>query len=253
PPYAADTPMGIAMRHITDPIPRIRQLNPGLPKQIERVIRRAMAKSPQDRYQTAAELAGSLTKDEAWMSPVVAKWSPPIQSDTLAGQAVSVDSSGAPPGTAEAAGRERLRAPLEGEVQPSPLRRVPRRALAAGAVLGFLVFGAAFAAGVTGGLTRTPTPSPRPTELAATTQQSGVVLSPTRPPSQIPTASPTTTATATATFMPRPSSTDVPVAAPPSSTPPPTQPPTDTPAPPATDTEVPAPGCTPPEIICEPE
>ncbi len=45
-PYAADTPMGIAMRHITDPVPRIRKLNPRLPKHVERVIRRAMAKSP---------------------------------------------------------------------------------------------------------------------------------------------------------------------------------------------------------------
>ncbi|MGH2619611.1 MAG: serine/threonine-protein kinase, partial [Anaerolineales bacterium] len=112
PPYAADTPMGIAMRHVTDPIPRIRQLNPGLPKQIERVIRRAMAKSPQDRYQSAAELAGALTKDEAWMSPVAAKWTPPIQSDTLAGQVVSAGVSGAPPGSAVAAGREGLRTPL---------------------------------------------------------------------------------------------------------------------------------------------
>jgi len=80
--YLSD--FGIAMRHVTDPIPRIRQLNPRLPKQVERVIQRAMAKSPRDRYQSAAELAGALSENQAWMGPAGAKWPPPIQSDTLA-------------------------------------------------------------------------------------------------------------------------------------------------------------------------
>lgn len=56
-PYDADTPMGIAIKHILDPIPDIRALNPDLPDDVEQVITCAMAKDPDDRFETASELA----------------------------------------------------------------------------------------------------------------------------------------------------------------------------------------------------
>jgi serine/threonine protein kinase len=59
-PYEADTPMGVALKHITDPVPHIRDANPQLPPGIETVIQVAMAKSKNDRFPTATELVEAL-------------------------------------------------------------------------------------------------------------------------------------------------------------------------------------------------
>ena len=60
-PYEATTPMGVAVKHITDPVPEILKMNPGLPEQTDVIIKTAMAKDPSLRYQTATELAQALT------------------------------------------------------------------------------------------------------------------------------------------------------------------------------------------------
>jgi tRNA A-37 threonylcarbamoyl transferase component Bud32 len=59
-PYEATTPMGVAVKHITDPVPEILKDNPGLPEQTDIIIKTAMAKDPSLRYQTATELAQAL-------------------------------------------------------------------------------------------------------------------------------------------------------------------------------------------------
>ncbi len=56
-PYEADTPMGLAVAHITEPVPSILSLKPDLPPLCARLITRALAKHPDDRYPTAGELA----------------------------------------------------------------------------------------------------------------------------------------------------------------------------------------------------
>jgi serine/threonine-protein kinase len=56
-PYDADTPMGLAVKHITEPVPRILTLNPELPPAIETVIGRAMAKSRTERYPNTQAMA----------------------------------------------------------------------------------------------------------------------------------------------------------------------------------------------------
>src|SRR6185503_19843698 len=43
-PYEADTPMAVAFKHITDPVPQILASNPNLPDAVEDVIQMAMAK-----------------------------------------------------------------------------------------------------------------------------------------------------------------------------------------------------------------
>lgn len=60
-PYDAETPMGIAMRHITDPVPRILEVKPDLPGGVEAIISRAMAKDRNHRFATAVEMAGLLS------------------------------------------------------------------------------------------------------------------------------------------------------------------------------------------------
>jgi len=56
PPYKADTPMAVMIKHITDPLPLPRLLNPAIPETLELVILKGMAKNPEDRYPTAGEL-----------------------------------------------------------------------------------------------------------------------------------------------------------------------------------------------------
>ncbi len=56
-PYQADTPTKLMMKHVLDPVPRIRDVDPRLPEGADEVVGRAMAKDRQARFATAGELA----------------------------------------------------------------------------------------------------------------------------------------------------------------------------------------------------
>lgn len=59
-PYQADTPMAVVIKHITDPIPLPRRMNPNIPETVERVLLRALAKDKNDRFVSAGEMATAL-------------------------------------------------------------------------------------------------------------------------------------------------------------------------------------------------
>ena len=59
-PYEDKTPTKVMMKHIIDPVPDIRQVNPDLPEGVDEVIHRTMAKEPDERYTTATELTATL-------------------------------------------------------------------------------------------------------------------------------------------------------------------------------------------------
>lgn len=59
-PYEADTPLALAIKHITEPVPRILEANPNLPPWMEKVIATAMAKNKDDRFSTAVELVETI-------------------------------------------------------------------------------------------------------------------------------------------------------------------------------------------------
>ncbi|MEO6062702.1 MAG: protein kinase [Thermoflexales bacterium] len=59
-PYRSETPTGLMMKHILDPIPRLATVAPGLPGAWQAVIDRAMAKRHEDRYANMASLANDL-------------------------------------------------------------------------------------------------------------------------------------------------------------------------------------------------
>ncbi len=62
PPYQADTPLAVALAHIHDPLPLPRSIDPTIPEAVEVVLIKALAKNPDDRYQTPNELASDLKK-----------------------------------------------------------------------------------------------------------------------------------------------------------------------------------------------
>jgi serine/threonine-protein kinase len=59
-PYNAETPMAVMIKHINDPLPPPRTLNPELPGSVERVIMKALAKNPLDRFESAAAMVQAL-------------------------------------------------------------------------------------------------------------------------------------------------------------------------------------------------
>jgi serine/threonine protein kinase len=60
PPYRAETPPAIFVKHLHDPLPPPRTLNPALPEATERVILKALAKKREDRYATAGDMVQAL-------------------------------------------------------------------------------------------------------------------------------------------------------------------------------------------------
>jgi len=58
-PYRAETPMAVVLKHINAPLPLPRSVKPDLPEEVERVILKAMAKNPDDRFQTVGEMVAA--------------------------------------------------------------------------------------------------------------------------------------------------------------------------------------------------
>ena len=60
PPFSGETEMAVALQHVTtNPLPP-RQVRAGIPRALEEVVLRAMAKRPEARYQSAGELHTAL-------------------------------------------------------------------------------------------------------------------------------------------------------------------------------------------------
>jgi len=65
PPFTGPTAQVIAARLLTEPAPPVRRARPSVPEALERVIARALAKLPADRFATAAQFAEALTRPGA--------------------------------------------------------------------------------------------------------------------------------------------------------------------------------------------
>ena len=109
-PFGAESPVAIAMKHVTEPPRPPRQLNPLVSEEMDALVMGLLAKKPEDRYGSAAELAEDLRRMREGL---------PL---ALAGRAETVRTPAAP--TAPVSGSS-------GGARPGSLRRKPRRATVA--------------------------------------------------------------------------------------------------------------------------
>jgi serine/threonine-protein kinase len=80
PPFTGDSPVAIAYQHVREnPIPPSR-LDPSLPSWADSIVLKAMAKSPSDRYQSAAEMQADIQRAASGMQ-VAAAMQPPTRVD----------------------------------------------------------------------------------------------------------------------------------------------------------------------------
>lgn len=59
-PYTSETPMGLVLKHMQEPVPIATERNPDLPDEVNDIIASAMAKQPENRYQTGGEMVEAL-------------------------------------------------------------------------------------------------------------------------------------------------------------------------------------------------
>ena len=64
-PFEAETPVALLLKHINEPMPSARALRPELPLGAERVIIKATAKRPDDRYPSGSDLADAFASGAA--------------------------------------------------------------------------------------------------------------------------------------------------------------------------------------------
>ncbi|MGH2403430.1 MAG: protein kinase domain-containing protein, partial [bacterium] len=59
-PFEGESPIAIALKHLHDPLPQAREIEPSVPRRLEGIIAKATAKRSQDRYASAREMATDL-------------------------------------------------------------------------------------------------------------------------------------------------------------------------------------------------
>ena len=85
-PYQAETPAMMLVKHMTEPLPRVLDVDPNLPPACETIISKATAKNREERYQTAGEVSQTLTtrtNTPASFSPPPAETIVPPPENTL--------------------------------------------------------------------------------------------------------------------------------------------------------------------------
>jgi TolB-like protein/Tfp pilus assembly protein PilF len=76
PPFIGATPQAVMARHSLEAVPRIRTVRSAVPEAVERVVLRALAKVPADRYSTPREFADALVRaaSSTETAPPSARW-----------------------------------------------------------------------------------------------------------------------------------------------------------------------------------
>ena len=111
-PFTGDSAIEIAMKHLNDPPKPPSKIRPEIPEELDAVVLRALAKNPEDRYQTAEEFSEDLHRVEAGLplAPETSEAATALltgaafmgaggSTEVLAGTAVTTPGSPSPPTT----------------------------------------------------------------------------------------------------------------------------------------------------------
>jgi tRNA A-37 threonylcarbamoyl transferase component Bud32 len=69
-PYTAENPVAVSMKHVNDPLRPPRELNPEIPGELNALITKLLAKDPDCRYESAAQLADDLRRLRDGLPPI---------------------------------------------------------------------------------------------------------------------------------------------------------------------------------------
>lgn len=59
-PFESESVMGLAFKHIAEEAPSVRELNPSVPPRLDSIVAKSLAKDPQERFGSAAEMERAL-------------------------------------------------------------------------------------------------------------------------------------------------------------------------------------------------
>jgi serine/threonine protein kinase/outer membrane protein assembly factor BamB len=175
PPFRAETPPAIFVKHLHDPLPPPRSLNPSLPEAVERVILKSLTKDPGERYDSANEFVQAVRNaiPEIGPPPPVHEPTAPVLAPTVIEE---VDIPAGPPSPAP----EAISLSDLGTTERQPKRKVPFWLIGAIAGIGILavivVIGGSFLPGV---LPPRDTETPVVTDIALPTEV--LTIEPTTP------------------------------------------------------------------------
>ncbi len=102
PPFMGDNPVSVAYQHVREAPRPPSQVNPDVPPAVDAIVLRALAKNPENRYQTAGEMREDLERAIAGR-PVMA---PPVMSEDERTQMMDAADPGDPTRTVPAAVEE---------------------------------------------------------------------------------------------------------------------------------------------------
>jgi hypothetical protein len=167
-PFSADTSMAVIFKHVQDPLPPPRSINPAIPEAVEQVVLKAMAKKPDDRFATASELAEALhAAVTTGVSPVAEPASPSGAVSTT-----DLEPEAAPEGAT-------VHLPMAAMESARPF---PSRSLLIGGLLALLGIGATMLVVSQTMSPATALPSPTAEPMVAPATAADVTGTPTPPP-----------------------------------------------------------------------
>jgi eukaryotic-like serine/threonine-protein kinase len=82
-PFKGDTAVTVALKHVNEMAPEPSQLVPGMPYALNQIVLKAIAKAPEDRYQTAAQFSRDLRSAQIGGPIAAAAFDPSVERTSL--------------------------------------------------------------------------------------------------------------------------------------------------------------------------
>jgi serine/threonine protein kinase len=212
-PFDDPSPASLALKHITNPPPAPRSLNPALSPEIEAVLLKALSKQPEQRYQSGAGLIDAL-ESAMNLSASQKKQSHTLSVPPATLMRLPIDSGGRPLTTAPVQTLPNVRGHVPDAPRPIPWSKVLIGSIISLGVLSVLCLALIVPRWIIGAFSNaTDTPQPQDTaSLTLTASKSSTRTAEASTTLQTPTLSSTSTVSPLSTGTPTPSPTSTPLA-----------------------------------------